>query len=74
MPDERDMVWLHRLTVEFHMRLFHRPITLSVITVDARRDKVFPCLFTGAGLRKDVIDSKCEIRAEAILASMTITP
>ena len=72
MPDEGDVVGLHRLTLKFHVRLLHRPITFAVITVDTSRNQVFPCFFTGAGFRKDMIDGKREISAQAILTSMTI--
>jgi len=44
-----------------------------IIAFDARRDKIFPRIFTSAGFWNDVIDSEACVGAAAVLAAVAVT-
>src|SRR5258707_6545506 len=73
MPDERDVVRLHRFPDELHACLFRRPVTLPVVALHASSHEILPGFFTKARFRNEVINSERDIGTGAVLASMTIT-
>jgi len=45
VPDEGNMVRLHRLPQELHVRIVGSAVSFSIIALDARGDKVLPRVF-----------------------------
>ena len=58
VPNERDVVRLHRLAEHFHAGILGRPVPFFVVALDARRDEILPRVFTSACLRNDMVDGQ----------------
>jgi hypothetical protein len=72
VADERDVVRLHRLAEKLHPCVVGRPVAFIVIALDARRDEIFPRVFTTAGFGNDVIHGEAGVGSAAVLTAVTV--
>ena len=73
MPNERNVVWLHRFPQEFHVRVFGRAVSFLIVAFDAGCHEVFPRIFSQSCLRENMVDRQRNISPAAILAPVSIT-
>src|SRR5512144_2052455 len=58
VPDERDVIRVHRPAEELHVRLLGEPVALAVVALDASGDEVLPRVLSHAAFRKNMIDGQ----------------
>lgn len=66
------MIGSHDSSQQRHSRFVRRPIPLAVVAGNARRHKVFPCIFSPTGLGNNMIDGERHIVAAAVLTPVTV--
>ena len=72
VADEGYVVRFHRLPEELHLSIVRRAVSLFIVTLHTRGDKIFPGILPRFCLWEDVIDSEGNIGSTAVLATMTV--
>lgn len=72
VSDKRNVVRTHWLAQQRHVRFFRSPVSLPVIALHARGNKIFPRIFPRSRNRHHVVNRQRNVSAPAELASMTV--
>lgn len=73
MPKKHDMIRPNGASLQDHVGLMRRTITLSIVAGNACGNQILPCISSSAGAGQDVIHRQHNVRLAAVLTRMAVT-